>query len=529
METIERLATYVLDRNWWKNAEVQCWPPYLFALTALIMKKSGCYIRVLRDWPPNGSGSRWHEEVKRLATEWREAAEDYLSSEKKEPVALPAEVRGLMEQLGCSKKHIQEINEDDALSAQLIRMMAIADEASAGLGLPLKGQGKANRFQICAKQYLFKHTLTPRIPTTVASVLPKQHTPTGGLSLRSMSHHLALHVGSDAYAKWHQVPQARGSQLNIVVAPWPLKVRPAQFKPGDPKNYQFAPGFACFDLEVTKKNAELTQWVSNLLTDAYEMCGQVDAVVFPEASLTPSQFDNVCSVVREQNQDAFVVAGVLTPATADESPKNQVWIKAGIFDSKYTQDKHHRWRLDRRQVEMYGLGGRLDPGIEWWEHIGVQSRAVNFLALDTDLTMCCLVCEDLARQEPVGELVRAIGPNLVIALLADGPQLAQRWPARYATVLADDPGTSVLTVTSLGMAQLAKPPPGKSRSRSVALWKDALGDVEEISLPTGSTGAILCLRSRSRPEWAADGRDDTGVASCPQLVGIHYLKSAVQE
>jgi 5-methylcytosine-specific restriction enzyme A len=47
--------------------------------------------------------------------------------------------------------------------------------------------------------------------------------------------------------------------------------------------------------------------------------------------------------------------------------------------------------------------------------------------------------------------MRSVGPNLVVALLMDGPQLTARWPARYASVLADDPGSSVLTLTSLGM------------------------------------------------------------------------------
>ena len=45
-----------------------------------------------------------------------------------------------------------------------------------------------------------------------------------------------------------------------------------------------------------------------------------------------------------------------------------------------------------------------------------------------------LICEDLARQEPAAELIRAVGSNLVIALLMDGPQLNNRWPARYAAV-----------------------------------------------------------------------------------------------
>ena len=43
--------------------------------------------------------------------------------------------------------------------------------------------------------------------------------------------------------------------------------------------------------------------------------------------------------------------------------------------------------------------------------------------------------------------MHAIGPNLVFTLLMNGPQLKTRWPARYAKILADDPGSSVLSIT----------------------------------------------------------------------------------
>jgi hypothetical protein len=33
--------------------------------------------------------------------------------------------------------------------------------------------------------------------------------------------------------------------------------------------------------------------------------------------------------------------------------------------------------------------------------------------------MCALICEDLARPDPVAEIVRTVGPNLVIALLME--------------------------------------------------------------------------------------------------------------
>lgn len=39
---------------------------------------------------------------------------------------------------------------------------------------------------------------------------------------------------------------------------------------------------------------------------------------------------------------------------------------------------------------------------------------------------------------PVAGLLRSVSPNLIVALLMDGPQPKKRWPNRYASVLADD-------------------------------------------------------------------------------------------
>ena len=104
--------------------------------------------------------------------------------------------------------------------------------------------------------------------------------------------------------------------------------------------------------------------------------------------------------------------------------------------------------------------------------------------------MSVLICEDLARPDPVGEVVRAVGPNLIIALLSDGPQLNSRWPSRYAGVLADDPGSSVLTVTSAGMAKLSKSgDPAKDRPDVIAFWRDAKTGSTEIVCPKDARGS----------------------------------------
>jgi hypothetical protein len=136
-----------------------------------------------------------------------------------------------------------------------------------------------------------------------------------------------------------------------------------------------------------------------------------------------------------------------------------------------------------------------------------------------------LICEDLARPDPVADLVRAVGPNLVISLLMDGPQTKERWSARYATVLADDPGCSVLAITSLGMAKLSRPKSGPNRYRVIGLWKDALGAETEIELPEGSEAIALSLSMKERTEYTADGRSGSIAAVCPVLSGLHPVSA----
>src|SRR5262249_60062503 len=106
------------------------------------------------------------------------------------------------------------------------------------------------------------------------------------------------------------------------------------------------------------------------------------------------------------------------------------------------------------------------------------------------VTVASLVCEDLAQIDAVAELLRSVGPTIVITPLLDGPQLSSRWAARYASVLADDPGSAVLTLTSSGMAQRSRPH-GREPSPVIALWKDPVRGTREISLEPGAHGVLL--------------------------------------
>ena len=201
---------------------------------------------------------------------------------------------------------------------------------------------------------------------------------------------------------------------------------------------------------------------------------------------------------------------------------------AGDRDSKpvdFEQKKHHRWKLDEDQIVRYSLTGVLNPEDEWWEHISVDDRSLSVFTIREWLCTCALICEDLARLDPAGQFVRALAPDLVIALLFDGPQLATRWPAYYATVLAEDPGSSVLTLTSLGMARLSRPKRHDPNIQNdvIGMWRDIKNGTIEIRLPKGKTAAVLTVQRKQVPVSTADGRRKSVNDLAPIFGGLTYL------
>jgi hypothetical protein len=335
----------------------------------------------------------------------------------------------------------------------------------------------------------------------------------------------------DVKAKWVEWPYRKKRCFNLLLAPWPLKVHPKDFKsitPAEAGLRDMPKKFGFFGYEPPLNVDKHPLKLRKMLKNAEMIVDEIHGVVFPELALTSEQYKRIKTTLMRRG--IFLICGVRKPPTSSgKAGKNylQFDIPVGRAPTKpIEQNKHHRWRLDKRQIVQYGLGSCLDVDRNWWEHISIKGREINFVVLDDWLTVCALICEDLARQDPVSEIVRAVGPNLVIALLMDGPQLASRWPARYATVLADDPGSSVLTLTSVGMSELSRPPSNPTSSRAIALWKDAkTGDAISIELPPNKDGAILSLSCELETEWSADGRNDGGTTGYPTLSGIHFVDS----
>jgi predicted amidohydrolase len=311
----------------------------------------------------------------------------------------------------------------------------------------------------------------------------------------------------------------------------------------------------------------------------------VDMIVFPEASLSLDQFNylegelltlkrkNEKTEDTEDKMPSIVIAGVRESRqelATEMNDRNQEkgtreWHKEGDFNfarnavyckyydrsvrdqkartmgsyykvptndseamPKYKQYKHHRWQLEKSQIRRYGLSGVLNTGLTWWESIKIPKRRVSFLNIGDRMTISHLICEDLARQDPIAELVRHVGPSLVVTILMDGPQLKNRWSARYATVLSDDPGCSVITLTSLGMVRRHSSEFGLM-SRVVALWNESGGHSREIEIAPGAEAVLLTLSIEAKTEKTADGRTESIPTSNLSLVDVIQIYPGVEK
>jgi hypothetical protein len=524
------------------------WPPDAFALAAATLHRSGAYSTIFNGSPPDRN---WSNTIRETGAQWRKA----WTNSSGHRTVLPQNITTwwiIVRDAAYSGIPISKVKLDECLADALLRICVCADEASNGVGIPISnpamprlersrqtsspGAGSgSDPYQLHADRLLLPRStgssLCELIHHSKLRVLPKMHTPQSGLTMRAFSHHLALCMPNEVHCEWHMLPvNTQDFCLNLLLVPWPKVVRPAQFQPAPgPKPTIHRGSHEMFTLRATNFDEEDVKRLSAVLKEATTQVGRIDGVVLPELALDDQRHEIVKNVVLDN--DSFMVSGVGSPSSSTGVGKNCVALDIPIvgldFQTNIRQGKHHRWKLTKSQILQYGLSTHLNPAASWWEHISIAERRLAFVAMRPWLVLSVLVCEDLARPDPAGDILRAVGPNLVIAILMDGPQITDRWSARYATVLADDPGCSVLCLTSAGMAELSKPRPGgASRSGAVALWKDPERGLIEIDLSPGSDAIVLNISVDYKEEWSIDGRSDGGATGYPILSGVHYITAS---
>jgi len=494
------------------------WPPDVFALSSRLLEETGLYRRVVS--PPQGQQwerKGWQDQVRQAGRKWAQLTDQRLREHSKK--IPPIEIRTLREALLKKvNEPVAALSADWSLAEKVLTLHAICDEAGTGLGV--LGVSGPTVFRKSAARMLHKTGSLSRLPPQRVRVLPKVWTPQLGIDIRSLSHHLtAVHAEPDVV--WTPVVQnnRKLERLELLLIPWPYQLSAEAFSAfetnilGTMRTDRF--GFFKF----APLNEPPIQEFVKLVKEARSISGDVDMLVLPEAALTESQLQKLEEALDEDpdlnDLKPMILAGVRSDAVSGSCFSRNEAVFSYHSPSgdrkRISQSKHHRWALEELQIRHYRLGQILDPTRRWWEAIELPDRRLHLIALTNWLLLCPLVCEDLARLEPVSRTLNAVGPTMVIALLLDGPQLNSRWPARYAAVLADDPGSSVLTVTSLGMVMRSRPP-GFEPKPIVALWKDAMGGYQEMHLNPSRKGLLLSLEARRKPEWTADGREDSHVA-----------------
>jgi hypothetical protein len=425
------------------------------------------------------------------------------------------------------------------LCEALLTLHAVADEACAGLFVALdRSDGLGCRYRARGRELLAQTGSLARTHTQLLRVLPKIRTPPTGRA--SFSRYACVVHGASFDTQWKKLParqpgtDPQAEHAHMLMLPWPLKVRSSDFRPvpGSVQRLENEP-FGFFEF-VPEERLDL-DLVDRVLRAAIEETGRISVVVLPESAIEEGDITPLESLLAHHGV-IYLQAGVRGRPTGPGGYGSN-WMHMGINPQlevtaaneparsrgpwfHLRQNKHYRWSLNASQIRQYNLGGALHPDIQWWEAMDVPRRSIQFVQVGVEITCVALVCEDLA-QDDVAEIIRSVGPTVVVAGLLDGPQLSSRWGARYASVLADNPGSGVLTLTSFGMAQRSRTP-RHDPSRVIALWKDSVSGTREISLEPGAHGVILTLCGERTTRRSADGR-------WPVETGTHYYDVAVNQ
>lgn len=536
--------------------------PYLctdmFAIAAVVLQRSGAYHHISsnsrspaeRTLTVNKTDrERWID----LGCQWRESS----GPPPQALVALWTEFWNLR-----GEDIFRTLDPTDPVPAWwnlALALLCIADEAAKGLGFEpppnrlVSYQRRAIDYATSGSIYDDEEIFTySKANPDLVCVLPKSRTPSVGSTLRSLTHNLAL-LPPRGLARAYWLPYiapkpgaastpskpTEEKSLNCLLIPMPYRIDAQSIVGERHKNddwgwFHVKPRW-CDPISDGDADGDIQGFgdfwifIQALITAAETDVGEVHALVFPELALSESVFLKLSESLKGGNIEILIAGlfdrterGATTPTKGNYAAMADT--ESGAIVSR--RQKHHRWRLDRPQIQTYSLGASLDPCISWWEEFSITSRSLDIYVLRGTTTVTTLICEDLARHDPCQDLVRGIGPNIVFALLMDGAQLKDRWPSRYATVLAEDPGSSVLSFTSLGLVERTNNSGRFPASRSIGLWRDDQGETRELSLPSDSQALCISLRATPFEEYTIDGRGDGKTAESWRLVGVQPVKIA---
>ena len=306
-----------------------------------------------------------------------------------------------------------------------------------------------------------------------------------------------------------------------MLIPFPYTIAASAFRP---RNDDIAcgqrGGFFGLDQKWLERltPATLVEFVVALAQEAVREVDRIHAVVFPELALDESFYQALVEQLPAALKGLeFLVAGV---SNLGERIGN--FVNVTVFQAQggeasatglgFTLDAREAPSLAARSRPDHRLrpAGHAEPvAVLVGGHRPPLSRRVDFAVIRSGSVISALICEDLARVDPCQELIRSVGPSIIFALLMDAPQIKERWPARHATILAEDPGSAVLTMTSKGDDE-----PGRTGSASTL----------RRATRTASSRCGATIRSR-RPRRSSAARGST--ACCSPCPAAHVLEESL--
>jgi hypothetical protein len=491
-----------------------------------------------------GAKTSWHKRARRFGRTWSELdAGDAVAV-----AALTKRLTKLWGELLRAGHAAAACRMDADLPAWCLaamELMAIADEAAAGIGFDNSSglaqtargwhwDGPLGASSASPEERRRRTaTLCVLVPPEECCVQPKARTPQVGCNLRSLSLHLALLPPIGHVTTRHLISPAplAHTKLNVLLVPYPYRIASDVF------GESMAVPSEKWGRFTLRQSWLPESWPKRLAAFISELCGAAEAagtpihgVVLPELALASDGLDAFASKLVGSCKLDFLIAGALSTGKAGVRNIAKCFLFAdGNVLTSWEQAKHHRWRLDEAQLKAYGLALRgRTVGVEWWwEGIDVANREVTFHMIHEDGgLLAAFICEDLARVDPVQPVVRAVGPNLLVALLMDGPQAIRRWPGRYANGLCEDPGTSVLTVSCAATVERWLDSRGLADAPLVAVWKDMWTgtDPRELALPRDHHALVLSLDLDQVEERTLDRRADEGQALAVKFCDVRPIR-----
>jgi hypothetical protein len=177
-----------------------------------------------------------------------------------------------------------------------------------------------------------------------------------------------------------------------------------------------------------------------MLVAARDEVDSIDVVCLPESAIMDEELAPLEALLESHGVTALFAGVRRRRSRLDEFPDN--WAHCGLspqlekgrsqplegFGTGWfhvRQSKHHRWSLDAGQIYQYHLGGELHPAMRWCEAVNVPRRVLHFIEFGEGFTVVILICEDLAQNDEVADLIRAVGPTGIMTPLLDGPYPGQ--------------------------------------------------------------------------------------------------------